>query len=153
MSLLSTLTTNRAILVGLGACVVVLGGVLVTLRFLAPVDAPSSNHNQALVKTNTTSTLPAVTTNVSSPAVNGSAIVTTGPDQDGDGLTEEEETVAGTSDEQIDTDADGLNDREEQRIYHTNPLSTDTDGDGYVDGEEVKNLFNPNGPGRLYQLD
>ncbi len=43
----------------------------------------------------------------------------------------------------LDSDNDGLNDYEEQYIYHTDPLKADTDSDGYKDGEEVKNGYSP----------
>lgn len=75
------------------------------------------------------------------------------PDLDQDGLTAEEEIQYGTSDHAMDTDQDLLNDREEIKIYVTNPLKSDTDGDGYGDGEEVRNLYNPNGPGKLFNLN
>lgn len=48
-----------------------------------------------------------------------------------------------------DTDGDGLSDREETQVYHSNPLSADSDGDGFLDGEEVRSNFNPNGPGKI----
>jgi len=70
-------------------------------------------------------------------------------DSDSDGLTDEEERVAGTNINIIDTDNDGLSDYEEVTIYKTNPLSADTDGDGYLDGAEVKSGYNPNGTGKL----
>jgi hypothetical protein len=34
-------------------------------------------------------------------------------------------------------------------VWHTDPLNPDTDGDGFKDGDEVKNGFNPLGPGKL----
>ncbi|MEI8133522.1 MAG: binary toxin-like calcium binding domain-containing protein [bacterium] len=37
-----------------------------------------------------------------------------------------------------DVDKDGLNDKAEREIYHTDPSNPDTDGDGLTDGEEVK---------------
>lgn len=49
----------------------------------------------------------------------------------------------------IDTDNDGLTDYEETNIYHTDVTNPDTDGDRYTDGEEVKNGYDPNGPGKL----
>ncbi|GEM_PF-6947638 len=70
-------------------------------------------------------------------------------DDDKDGLTNQEEEQLGTSKDNIDSDTDGLSDREEVRVYKTNPLNPDTDADGYTDGEEVKNGFNPNGPGKI----
>ncbi len=73
-------------------------------------------------------------------------------DSDGDGLTNEEERIAGTSVAKPDTDADGLGDREEVKFYETDPIKPDTDGDGYMDGEEVKNGYNPNGEGKLLEI-
>ncbi len=37
----------------------------------------------------------------------------------------------------VDTDLDGLTDKGEEQIYHTNPRLPDTDGDGFYDGLEV----------------
>lgn len=73
-------------------------------------------------------------------------------DTDGDGLTDAEETTLGTDPAKSDTDGDTLNDREETQIYRTNPLNPDTDGDTYLDGNEVRDGYNPNGPGRLFEL-
>ncbi len=44
---------------------------------------------------------------------------------------------------EIDSDKDGLSDKEEQNIYATNLNKTDTDSDGYSDGEEVNNGYSP----------
>lgn len=73
-------------------------------------------------------------------------------DSDGDGLTDEEESTLGTSISSNDTDHDGLFDREEVKVYKTNPLKSDSDGDGKLDGTEVDNGFDPNGPGLLLDL-
>jgi hypothetical protein len=70
-------------------------------------------------------------------------------DSDSDGLTDEEELVAGTNINLIDTDNDGLSDYEEVKIYKTNPLVADTDGDKYSDGQEVRGGYNPNGSGKM----
>lgn len=70
-------------------------------------------------------------------------------DQDNDGLLDVEEQTLGTNPLLADTDGDGLLDREETQVYMTNPLKADTDGDTYPDGVEVKNGYNPNGPGKL----
>lgn len=43
----------------------------------------------------------------------------------------------------IDSDSDGLTDREEQLIYHSNPRNSDTDGDSFIDGNEVLHLYDP----------
>lgn len=72
-----------------------------------------------------------------------------GGDDDKDGLTNQEEEQLGTSKDNIDSDTDGLSDREEVRVFKSNPLNPDTDADGYTDGEESKNGYNPNGPGKI----
>lgn len=74
-------------------------------------------------------------------------------DTDQDGLSDEEEKSLGLNINKNDSDDDGLFDREELRVYKTDPLNQDTDGDGYLDGAEVKNGFNPNGAGRLYNIN
>jgi hypothetical protein len=48
----------------------------------------------------------------------------------------------------LDSDNDGLTDKEETEVYRTNPKNPDTDGDGYKDGDEVRNGYNPLGPGK-----
>ncbi|MEK9157287.1 MAG: hypothetical protein AAB448_04140 [Patescibacteria group bacterium] len=73
-------------------------------------------------------------------------------DSDGDGLSNEEERIVGTSVTKPDTDRDGLGDREEVKKYDTDPKKADTDGDGYDDGAEVENGYNPNGEGRLLEI-
>lgn len=57
-------------------------------------------------------------------------------DNDGDGLTNAEETANGTNQNHPDSDSDGLSDYEEQKTYSTNPNLADTDGDGIKDGDE-----------------
>ena len=73
-------------------------------------------------------------------------------DSDKDGMTDGEEKRLGTDPNSSDTDGDGLFDREEIRVYKTDPVNPDSDGDGYNDGAEVKNGYNPNGEGKLYEL-
>ena len=59
-------------------------------------------------------------------------------DSDGDGLSDKDETeVYHTDPYKPDTDGDGLRDGEEVLKYHTDPLNKDTDYDGLSDGEEV----------------
>lgn len=70
-------------------------------------------------------------------------------DSDDDGLTDDEEIIAGTNINIIDTDNDGVSDYEEVKIYKSNPLNADSDGDGYQDGQEIRSGYNPNGPGKL----
>lgn len=57
-------------------------------------------------------------------------------DQDGDGLTDAQETAAGTSPTDPDSDNDGINDGDEINIWGTNPLSNNSDGDFIEDGWE-----------------
>lgn len=57
-------------------------------------------------------------------------------DQDGDGLTDAEETVAGSSPTDPDSDGDGINDGEEVNTWGTNPMSTNSDSDFIDDGYE-----------------
>ena len=71
-------------------------------------------------------------------------------DTDKDGLTDREEVkIYFTDPLNPDSDNDGLNDYEEVMIWHTDPNNPDTDGDGYSDGEEVANGYDPLGPGKL----
>ncbi len=58
-------------------------------------------------------------------------------DSDKDGLTDKEEKRLGTNKNLADSDTDGLNDGEELRLYRTHPLRIDTDNDGLNDREEV----------------
>jgi hypothetical protein len=63
-------------------------------------------------------------------------------DQDGDGISDQNEVALGTDKTKADTDGDGLTDGEEKAIG-TNPLSTDTDEDGYSDFAEVNAKTDP----------
>lgn len=73
-------------------------------------------------------------------------------DSDRDGLSDVRETQLGTDPNNPDTDGDGLFDKEEVDVYKTNPLNGDTDGDTFSDGSEVKNGYNPSGPGKILQI-
>ncbi len=64
-------------------------------------------------------------------------------DTDGDGLTNAEERELGTDINLVDTDRDGLSDREEVEKKKTDPCSADTDGDGLDDGIEILAGLNP----------
>ncbi|MDP2631876.1 MAG: thrombospondin type 3 repeat-containing protein [Candidatus Uhrbacteria bacterium] len=66
-----------------------------------------------------------------------------GRDEDKDGLYLIDEFAAGSSDQDADTDDDGLSDFNEVRKYGTSPIDSDTDGDGYSDGTEVLGGFDP----------
>jgi len=52
--------------------------------------------------------------------------------------------VSGSSlDDKLDTDGDGLTDKQEKEIYRTDPYNKDTDGDGYTDKQEIDSGFDP----------
>jgi len=59
------------------------------------------------------------------------------PDQDEDGLTDQEEADLGTDPNNADTDGDGLTDGQEVNTHGSDPLDSDSDDDGLTDGEEV----------------
>jgi len=63
-------------------------------------------------------------------------------------ITPVESTGTVAVDITIDTDGDTIPDAVETYIG-TDPTKADTDGDGYNDGEEIKNGYNPFGPGKL----
>jgi len=58
-------------------------------------------------------------------------------DDDGDGLSNQQEQTLGTSPTNPDTDNDGLNDGAEVNQFGTQPKNKDTDGDTLPDGAEV----------------
>lgn len=73
---------------------------------------------------------------------NGSAS-TVPADDDGDGLSNADETSLGTNPKLADSDGDGVIDSDESRFYKSNPLNKDSDGDGTTDGDAVKKGMNP----------
>lgn len=58
-------------------------------------------------------------------------------DEDGDGLTNSEENIAGSSPFESDTDRDGLSDYYEAKMSFTLPYASDSDGDGVSDIREL----------------
>lgn len=58
-------------------------------------------------------------------------------DDDGDGLSNNQELDEGTDPQLADTDGDGLSDGEEVNQFGTDPKNQDTDGDTVSDGDEV----------------
>ncbi len=57
-------------------------------------------------------------------------------DDDGDGLSRDQEAILGTDPANPDTDGDGLPDGDEFFLYFTDPLEPDTDGDGLPDADD-----------------
>ncbi len=72
-------------------------------------------------------------------------------DTDSDGIVDTDEANYGTDTLNWDTDADELSDGDEVMVWKTDPRVFDTDADGYGDGIEIKNGYNPLGPGTLFQ--
>ncbi|MDQ1255688.1 MAG: hypothetical protein QG656_281, partial [Candidatus Hydrogenedentes bacterium] len=86
---------------------------------------------------------------VNAPFSAGESYTYLGPDSDGDGLLDGEESVLGTDPLEADTDRDGLDDGDEVHGtsgYITDPLDRDTDGDGSSDGDEVMLGSDPTDP-------
>ncbi|MFH1111889.1 MAG: hypothetical protein V1712_02355 [Patescibacteria group bacterium] len=108
---------------------------------------PANNVNTEVNKEPVELEQPVVNTPIEVPSANPEL-----EDIDNDRLNAREEAELGTDPANYDTDADGLFDGEEVKVYHTNPLNPDTDGDGYLDGMEVMNNYNPNGSGKLLEL-
>ena len=73
-------------------------------------------------------------------------------DKDHDRLNATLEARLGTSDENVDSDNDGLSDYSEYNEYGTDPSKADTDGDGFNDGDEINNGYNPLGSGKLQSV-
>jgi len=113
----------------------------------------NSTVNQTPISTSTVYVNPNDIPGLASTSTSSTSLATTTAsltlDSDNDGLTDAQEAIYHTDPLKVDTDGDGLSDYEEIMIYHTNPLVADTDGDGYTDGNEVKNGYNPNGPGKM----
>lgn len=97
------------------------------------------------------------------PLANPVPITTTTPDErilfgepildtDGDSLDDTAEKKLGTDYLKWDTDGDALSDGDEVVTWKTDPLKADTDADGYSDSMEIKNGYNPKGPGKLFPV-
>ncbi|MFW0837581.1 MAG: hypothetical protein ACKKL5_01125 [Candidatus Komeilibacteria bacterium] len=109
-----------------------------------PVDIPTDNQ----LDNNSGEIINQPIDNVDQPSANPDINI----DTDGDGLTDKQEATIGTDPSQADSDADGLFDKEEVVTYNTDPLNPDTDGDGYADGLEVQSGYNPAGEGKLLNI-
>ena len=75
--------------------------------------------------------------------LNGQLLTKYTPDSDSDGVSNYEESVAGTNPTALDGDDDGLTDIDELFIYGTQVNDTDSDNDGISDGDEVALGSNP----------
>ncbi|MFA6306610.1 MAG: hypothetical protein WCV70_02075 [Patescibacteria group bacterium] len=149
---------NKKIIFGLilGVLIIVFGGGYLGLRLMAKKTAPANLEvNKEVNNDQLTPEVTAPATGEINNAANqlNQPIVAQPVDSDSDGLTDEEEVGLGINSNNPDSDSDGLTDREEVKVYKTDPLKADTDGDGFKDGAEVKNNYNPNGQGRLYEID
>ncbi|WGL16319.1 PQQ-binding-like beta-propeller repeat protein [Microbulbifer bruguierae] len=69
-----------------------------------------------------------------------------GSDADGDGLTNLEESILGSSPRLLDTDGDTLSDYQEYAVHKTSPLRKDSDGDVLRDDWEIAAGLDPNDP-------
>ncbi len=67
-------------------------------------------------------------------------------DSDKDGLTDKEEFDLALNPQKADSDDDGLADSDEIKIYGSDPLLLDTDNDGFDDGREVALGYSPVSP-------
>ena len=74
---------------------------------------------------------------------NNNGVLDCDEDLDNDGLTNIQEYEYQTDPAIVDTDSDGLSDKEEIEKYHTNPVIEDTDNDGVSDGKEIEFGTNP----------
>ena len=146
------------VIVGVVAAALIVGVIWVVVRLpkKAPVVAPAAAPvtQPEVIPPPVEPEIAPVPEVVTPPAEEPAPAITVEPavDTDNDGLTDQEETAAGTNAQVSDTDADGLSDYEEITLWKTNPLNPDTDGDGFSDGQEVKNGYNPNGEGKLLEL-
>lgn len=158
-----TWNSKRGLIFGLlaGSIVIIVGGYF-TLKFMAneSVNLASqtvrNENEQAEIKKEETKQPEQMIENLENSNVQPTAqtIQVSQPvDSDSDGLTDDEEETIGTSINNADSDYDGLTDREEAKVYKTDPLKSDTDGDGYKDGDELKNGYNPNGAGKLLEIN
>ena len=75
--------------------------------------------------------------------LNGQLLAKYTPDSDSDGISNYEESVAGTNPTALDSDDDGLTDLVEMFVHGTSVSNADTDDDGVNDSQEVAFNSNP----------
>jgi hypothetical protein len=143
------------LLVVLLLVVVLAGGAAYYFLVMNKSDENSNTNNSNSANTNLNSNINNNTNqvaNVNSTDSNANTNQNSG-DTDGDGLLDSEERELGTSIQRPDSDSDELFDYEEVKVYKTDPLNPDTDGDTFLDGKEVKAGYDPNGPGKLLDIE
>jgi flagellar basal body-associated protein FliL len=71
-------------------------------------------------------------------------------DPDKDGLGNLKEFIFGTTPTVNDTDKDGISDKDELFVYHTDPKIADTNNNTYSDSVEINNCYDPNIPSQKF---
>lgn len=104
-------------------------------------------NNIGTIKTEEKSTTPTPEENTDEAVLFGEPV-----DSDSDNLTDSQEKELGTNPNDWDTDNDEVSDGDEVLVWKSDPLKLDTDGDGYLDGAEIKNGYNPIGPGKIFDI-
>jgi hypothetical protein len=116
--------------------------VLVTSGSVTVTGGPSGSVDVA-AGSPTTIDGPLTITNVPQPSGPATTAGPSAPDADSDGLSDEDESLAGTMVDDPDSDGDGLSDGEEVHQYGTDPLSSRTDSDHLEDGLEIERGTDP----------
>jgi hypothetical protein len=106
------------------------GGYLFNLQSQSKVQAAQTTDASTAVALSTEGTAQAAAT------ANALTAIAEG-DDDGDGLSNQQERNLGTNPEDRDTDNDALSDGEEVNEHNTDPNNPDTDDDNLFDGQEV----------------
>ena len=84
--------------------------------------------------------------------LNGQPLGVFYPDDDQDGITNQEEATQGTLPTNTDQDGDGLTNTQEWFIHGTDSANADSDGDGINDDIEISQGTDPNDPNSGLQL-
>lgn len=90
--------------------------------------------------------------NVQEAQIDDSVLFGEQTDTDADNLTNNKEAELGTNPNNWDSDGDGVSDGDEVLVWKSDPLNRDTDGDTFWDGAEIKNGYNPVGPGKIFDI-